>query len=313
MSKVLSDHFSHIKVSEFPQTEKNGGKVITVPLESSLKEAMNTLNENRIYSAPVYDKETSQYVGMVDMGDIVDFIAENFEETQTLGKGFEAILEQADKFVSAKVLDVIKASQRTTFVPISGEASMLQVSLLFKEHGVHRVNVFDKDEKLVNIITKSAVAEQLHKHHELLADIGQKTPIELNLGTSPVISIDISEPTIKAFQLLRSSRLYAVPVVNKQLSNAIVATISAKDVRDVCFDPSRLHLLYNPISKFLATSKSEAIDIGTPSVTCKDSDPLKLIIDKLVVNKIHRVYVLEPNTNAPKKAISLTDILNCLI
>eukprot|EP00339_Tiarina_fusa_P027515 CAMPEP_0116996528 /NCGR_PEP_ID=MMETSP0472-20121206/302_1 /TAXON_ID=693140 ORGANISM="Tiarina fusus, Strain LIS" /NCGR_SAMPLE_ID=MMETSP0472 /ASSEMBLY_ACC=CAM_ASM_000603 /LENGTH=316 /DNA_ID=CAMNT_0004695175 /DNA_START=9 /DNA_END=959 /DNA_ORIENTATION=- len=313
-NKRLCDYFSHIKVGQFPQTAKNGGKVIELDSNALLKDAVKTLTDNNIYSAPIFDTESSQYIGMLDMGDVVDFISQNFEETQTLGFGFEAIFEQAELFTSAKVCDIAKLSQRTTFVPISASASMMQVASLLREHSIHRVNVFDdKDEKLVNIITKSAIVEQLHKHHELLGDKAKMTLGELKLGTSPVISVDISEQTIKAFQLLKSTGLYAIPVVNQQIGKAIVATISAKDVRTACFDPARLHLLYAPISKFLSVnSEEEGTNEGNPSVSCCDSDPLKLVIDKLAVNRIHRVYVLDPVTNAPKKAVSLTDILHCL-
>lgn len=313
MSKTLSNYFAHITVKDFPQTSKNDGKVIVVKSTDNLKAVMGVLVDNNIYSTPIYDEELKQYIGMVDMGDIVDFISKNFEETQMLGKGFEAIFNQAEKFISAKVIDVIAESQRTPFVPISVKASMLDVAMLFNEHNVHRVNVFDDDENLINIITKSALLEQLQKHKELVSEFSKRTASELNLGTSPVISVDISDSTFKAFNILRESNLYAVPVVNIQLGNSIVANISAKDVRAACSDPSRLHLLYGPISKFLATVTKDSVDIASPSITCKDTDTFESILEKLVVNKIHRVYVIDPKSNAPKKVISLTDILHCVV
>lgn len=313
MSRTLCNFFSHITVGGFPKTSKNGGKVIQVKSTDNLKEVMGVLVDNNIYSAPIYDEDVEQYIGMVDMGDIVDFISKNFEETQMLGKGFEAIFNQAEKFISARVIDVIAESQRTPFVPISEHSNMLEVARLFNEHNVHRVNVFNDEEKLVNIITKSAVLEQLQKHKELITELTKKTASELKLGTSPVVTVDISDTTFKAFNILRESNLYAVPVVNIQLGNAIVANISAKDVRVACSDPSRLHLLYGPISKFLASINNDSIDIASPSITCKDTDTFESIIEKLVVNKIHRVYVIDPKTNAPKKVISLTDILHCLV
>jgi len=229
-----------------------------------------------------------------------------------MGNGFEAILNQADAFVSVNVETIANSSERKNFIPISGNADMLQVAKLLTEHSVHRVNVFDDNEKLINIITKSAVVSQLDKHSKDLGITGKKTVKELNLGSSPVISIDISSHTIEAFKLLYESNMYAVPVVNKQIGNQIVANISAKDVRQVCFDPSRFHLLYSPISQFLSKIHSDAIDIGTPSITCTENDTLSFIIKKLVLNKIHRLYVIDKN-NTPKKVITLTDIISIVI
>merc|ERR1712137_1383334 len=250
-----------------------------------IKDTMLVLNKHNIYSAPIYDEEKKQYVGMIDLADIVDFIAKNFEETQMLG---------------------------TTFVPVSIHANMMNVASLLKQHNMHRVNVLDDEGNLVNIVTKSAIIEQLHKHHELLGDTGSMTLAQLKLGTPPGSWIDIKDQTVKAFLLLRSSNRYAIPVVNKELGNSIVATISVKDIRSVCVDPSRMHLLYSPVTQFLAANAAENVNIKCPSITCTNEDPLKLIIDKLAVNKIHRVYVLNKN-NVPIKEISLTDILNCLV
>ena len=64
------------------------------------------MNDHQIYSAPIYDEEKGEYVGMVDMVDIVEFIAQNFEEAQMLGEGFEAIFEQAERFGSTLVTDL---------------------------------------------------------------------------------------------------------------------------------------------------------------------------------------------------------------
>jgi len=310
--KTLANYFSKITVKQFPLTEKNDGNVVQVKLTDPIKDTMLVLNKHNIYSAPIYDEEKKQYVGMIDLADIVDFIAKNFEETQMLGKGFEAIFEQAEKFISAKVSDVSAHCHRTTFVPVSIHANMMNVASLLKQHNVHRVNVLDDEGNLVNIITKSAIIEQLHKHHELLGDTGSMTLAQLKLGTPPGSWIDIKDQTVKAFLLLRSSNRYAIPVVNKELGNSIVATISVKDIRSVCVDPSRMHLLYSPVTQFLAANAAENVNIKCPSITCTNEDPLKLIIDKLAVNKIHRVYVLNKN-NVPIKEISLTDILNCLV
>ena len=74
---------------------------------SVLTKHSQTLNHHQIYSAPVYNEESKEYVGMIDMLDMVEFISQNFDEAQLLGEGFEAIFEQAERFGSTPIHDVV--------------------------------------------------------------------------------------------------------------------------------------------------------------------------------------------------------------
>ena len=197
-------------------------------------------------------------------------------------------------------------------VKVPGDADMHSVVKLLSDTRIHRVNVCDSEGNLSNIITQSSVLDHLQKHRETIKPLARKTIGELKMGTSPVFSVDISSQTIDAFKTLRKHHLYAVPVVNKQLGGAIVANISAKDVRAACKDPSRLYLLYSPISQFLNVVHQTELDIGAPSITCSNTDTISALIQKLVLNRIHRVYVLNER-NAPERVVSLTDLLHTLV
>ena len=50
---------------------------------------------------------------MIDMLDIVEFISQNFDEAQLLGEGFEAIFEQAERFGSTHVHEVVGTSSQS--------------------------------------------------------------------------------------------------------------------------------------------------------------------------------------------------------
>lgn len=299
-------------VSQFASTGKNGGKVIVLEAEDSVRHAMQTLVSNRIYSAPVYSEKEEQYIGMFDMIDVVEFIADTFDKAEMMGPGFEAILEQAEKFGSAKLHEVADFSKRDPFVPVPDDADMLPIVEILADYDVHRVNVFNSEGKLTNIITQSAVVDMLASRLKDVQDIASKTVEELNLGSSPVASVDITDSTIQAFKLLKKKKVYAIPVVNKGLNGAIVANISAKDVRAVCGTPAQLHLLHEPISHFLATLHQDEIDIRTPSITVKTTDTLADVIKKLTVNRIHRVYTLNAD-NSPHSVITLTDVLKVFV
>lgn len=268
---------------------------------------MQTLVSNGIYSAPVRSKSEDQFIGMFDMIDVVHFIAENFEEASIMGPGFEAEFQQAEKFLHALVKDVVDFSRRNPFVPVPDDASMFTIGELLADLSVHRVNVFNSEGKLANIITQSAMVDLLDKNLDRTPELAQKTVGAV--GHSPVFSVDISEPTINAFRALYEHSLYAVPVVNKLNGNAIVANISAKDVKIVCSTPAHLSLLHAPISQFLSVVHQQEIDICTPSITVQPSDTLKKAMSTIIANRIHRVYVINAD-NTIASVVSLTDILH---
>ena|SRR3990167_6065250 len=108
MPKELREKLQSIIVSHFDKPVINGGKVITLQHSTHMKEAVKTLTDNRIYSAPVWNEEVKQFIGVIDMIDVVEFISNNFDQaSKFLGDGFEAIFEQATRFLSSTVGDIV--------------------------------------------------------------------------------------------------------------------------------------------------------------------------------------------------------------
>jgi len=298
-----------IKVSDFPHADKNGGKILQFDSHEKIRSAMKKLVELNVHSAPVWDEAEQQYIGMLDMIDIVEFITEVFDESEVKGEGFESVAEQVERFSTNEVKNVADLSRRNPFVPVPDDADLYPVVEILSRFDVHRVNVFDKDGKLSNIITQSAVVDLLAKNLDKIGDVANKSIAELGIGGSPVITVNIRERTINAFRTIREHHLYALPVIGAD--GAIVANISAKDMRLIARSPANFYMLYEPISHFLAEMHQDEIDVKTPAIVCKPTDTLATVIRKLVQNRIHRVYVLN-HDNSPAKVVSLTDVLQTL-
>ena len=188
--------------------------------------------------------------------------------------------------------------------------NLLKIAEVLSRHAVHRVNIFNDKGELVNIITQSAVIDLLYKNVNKIA-VAHKTIEELNIGSFPVISVDIHTRTIDAFNILCEKKLYSIPVVNKELHNSLVTNLSVKDSRTVLLDPAHLHLVYKPLVEFIGDLHSEDVDIRTPSFTVTKNDTLAHVLQKFVVNKVHRVYLLKAD-GSPDRVISLTDILRVI-
>ena len=102
----IKEQLANIPISAFPPPQRNGGKVITIQHDATLLEALEILSTNKIYSAPVWNTSEQQFIGLIDVIDIVEFVAANFDETAILTVD-RAIFEQNERFKTTKVVDVV--------------------------------------------------------------------------------------------------------------------------------------------------------------------------------------------------------------
>jgi CBS domain-containing protein len=82
--RLLNTAFTNVQVSSFPDLPS--GKVVEIPGDSSIAQAVQTLAENDIFSAPVTNPEASptdswaaRYKGMVDYPSIILWVLEQAE------------------------------------------------------------------------------------------------------------------------------------------------------------------------------------------------------------------------------------------
>lgn len=213
--------------------------------------------------------------------------------------------------------------------------------------GVHRAIVIDHDGKLKNIITQSAIVvrseqrnlefasalvlkkilqEFLFQHRRNLTDILEKSIFELDLGAKEVLAVKTSDLVIDAFRQLVTHKVTAVGVVNHE--GVLIGNISSRDLR-VRFERKRaLHscliltslalqtaatakdtvkYLYSPVAEFLAAKRSNPNAPAT-AVACKPNDSFGTLLEKIHINKIHRVYVVNEHFH-PIGVVALKEVL----
>uniref|UniRef100_A0A7N0VME0 CBS domain-containing protein n=1 Tax=Kalanchoe fedtschenkoi TaxID=63787 RepID=A0A7N0VME0_KALFE len=84
LQETLTNAFAHIPVSSFPMVP--GGKVIEIPADTSIGEAVKTLSEANILSAPVRNSDAdssadwkNRYMGIIDYSAIILWVLEKAE------------------------------------------------------------------------------------------------------------------------------------------------------------------------------------------------------------------------------------------
>jgi CBS-domain-containing membrane protein len=96
---------------------------------------------------------------MVDYADIVEFAVQVVEDTRQLGlvTDYRTILEQSERFITTKVIDIVDSSRIDPLQPVTGKDPLAKVIEILGLKGLHRIVVLNNDNLLDGIITQSAV------------------------------------------------------------------------------------------------------------------------------------------------------------
>lgn len=287
----------------YPQRQK----LIVIQTTDSIPKALKTLSHHNIYSAPVYDAKLDEYIGFIDMVDIVACIVEIFQETELLGEDFaEYTLDQKENlFAQQHAEKVADLSKRNQLIKLDRKQPLVRALEMFKATGVHRIAITKrKGKKIRNILTQSAIVDWIHRHPQLLPrSVLDKTIKELNLGTKNVISIREDEKALEAFKKMTNHRINGVAVVDHH--GKLVTSISAKDIRVL-----EKKLLFITLYKSAKDFAKHAHSVSVIEVT--ESTKLRDLISKLSKQKRHRAFVVD-DEKKPIAVISLGDVLGVLI
>jgi len=271
--------------------------------------ALGLLRKSNVLSAPVLDKECNEYIGFVDMVDLVQLIVDEFTETELQGESLLSLVEMSDTFQKTRVKDIINLSSRDPFVPVQDGSSLFSVIEVMAKHKVHRVPLIDHQGRVSNLITQSAIVSYLAMHLPELGPITEKTVAEFLPGHKEVITVDINARAIEAFKSMVEHKVSAVGVVDEE--GKLTGNISVKDIRVVAANPRFIQRLYWDVREFLFKINSERVNIVNPAISCSAKDTWGQVIQRLAASKVHRIYVVANFT--PISVISLFDALVVLL
>jgi len=131
---------------------------------------------------------------------------------------------------------------------------------------------------------------------------------DVNIHSSPVVSVTTTTPTIDTFKLMDSAKKTALAVIDPD--GKLIGSISAKDLKLFIESSCSYDVLKLPIMTFLQQIRSQQIDIRTPTVSCHLAETLALAIAKLAATEVHRLYIVDSSEDyTPVGVISLTDVL----
>lgn len=306
MSDVIRELFANIKVEDVP-TEKN--HVIEIASTETIEEAFSKLVDNYVLSAPVFDVATQQYVGFLDMKDLVSvvvFVADRKEEDHD---HIRHLLKNLTTYrYPTDGLTVTYLARRHPFHPVKLGSPLLK-ACEFLERRIHRVPLVNDAGKVVKILSQSAVVKLLQTKLAGLGAAAQKTVTELQLGNKNVMKVTGDTPALEAFRLMESKNLSGLGVVDK--NGRLIGNVSSRDVKEFIVTAPAVSSLQMPVAQFLQKLRQEQIisDVH-PTISCFGNSSFLYAVSKVVATRLHHLYVVDSEaTFRPVGVFSLTDII----
>ncbi|TPX55800.1 hypothetical protein PhCBS80983_g05009 [Powellomyces hirtus] len=285
-----------------------------VPVES----ACETLINNGISSAPVWDKDRNVFVGMFDYRDVVTYVLVGLSKDIPLDESasmeFKELVRLARSREPVPVKLAADISHKNPFYSVLEQTHLLQVAELFSST-IHRVAVMDSN-GLKGIISQSTVIQYLYKNIEKFPDVQEvfaKSIRELGLGTKAIIAVEGSATVLDALKLMAKHDVSSLAVLNA--SGGIVANLSMSDIKWV-MRSFKFNLLWQTCLHFVGFIDSEqGIMDGRdklPVFDVLETSTLGYAVGKMIATKAHRVWVVERATGPPVSVVTLTDVFRMI-
>eukprot|EP00698_Gefionella_okellyi_P016988 TRINITY_DN4925_c0_g1_i1.p1 TRINITY_DN4925_c0_g1~~TRINITY_DN4925_c0_g1_i1.p1 ORF type:complete len:295 (+),score=51.73 TRINITY_DN4925_c0_g1_i1:160-1044(+) len=269
------------------------------------------LVDNYILSAPVFDPTTQQYIGFLDMKDLVSIVVhvagqkaqhDQIQHVRTLLKSLDSY-----SYPTEGVTISYLARRRPFHSVLIGSPLIKAVEIL--ERRIHRVAIVDAQGKVVKILSQSAVVKYLSQHMETLGSSIHRELADLKLGIKTVFQVNEQQSALESFKLMEQKNVSGVAVVDKA-TGRLTGNVSSRDLKKFIHAPS-FGLLHSPVSQFLKVLRQEDIsDTRQPTVACFANSTFAHAIGLISATRLHHLYVVDNEREyKPVGVISLTDIL----
>jgi len=301
------------KASSIPAPET----VVIIDSKTPLYDAFETLIKHNILSAPVYNKETREYVGFLDVRDLVSFVVFVYDEQKVNDNTrLRDLIQHGTGQYRTPTTDGASTSylaRRNRFLSVEPDAPLLRVVEILAK-GSHRVPVVNAQGTVINVISQSTVIKFLA---DRLQDAILENPVDPKfsdlpgVGSKPVLSVGKKASLISTYRMMDQKKRSGIAIVDE--TGRFVGTTTGKDLGLFLENPS-LGVLNMPIFEHLQLIRSKQVDIKSPSIAVFEHDKVSRAIGLIAATRVHRVFVVDDEKHyRPIRIVSITDILKYLI
>jgi len=258
--------------------------VVYVDTNTSLEETCKLLGKNDISAVPILDVSSNSFVGMVDIIDIAFFIANTYEQKRKAteeGRGFNL-------FSDVRAFDLLPISDEGKLMYTFSPKMSLDCVLEPFSKGIHRALVTTEGDQKYHILSQVDIVKFLYESGqfgEWFATSLQDTRAIFEFKPK-MASISGDAPAIEGFKKLGRNKFGAVAVLDAD--GTLIGNLSASDLRGVAVE-YLIKTILRPAKKFLELVKG----IDAVPVIAKMDDSLGSVVEKLLDNHTHRVWVVD--------------------
>mmetsp|Transcript_39331 Transcript_39331/g.80574 ORF Transcript_39331/g.80574 Transcript_39331/m.80574 type:complete len:325 (+) Transcript_39331:228-1202(+) len=274
-------------------------------------EAFKFLAENGIRACPVRSDDGAEIVGTLDLRDSCGYIVETFLTTNPKGTTALSKMPSFGKsrgYIKATATNIKEICRVRPFYVFSPDVSLLEIARTLAT-GSHIIGIGGGPEEkggLSRVVTQGMLLK-------FVAPELSNTPTPVKAAmTSSCISIRVTDPTVKGFDLMASKNVSSLAAVDE--NGVIIHNMSTSDVKIFFGTPDFEGVtdLNMPLEDFLAKKRSASAKQKTmaPISVCKEDDDLSNVVTKLVKTGYHRVWVVKDKK--PIGVLSLTDVFKKL-
>jgi CBS domain-containing protein len=200
-------HHPYVKLLKETKVEDlapNLETLVVLDRDITVPDALQRLIEVSVVSAPVMDTKKQTYIGLVDTLDILAYVVGIFEDVEHKGATIFSRLSTGEKFNNQPIGDITDFAHNP-FTPVLFGSNVFDACKLLVEKKSHRAPIVDHTGRIISILTQSAIVNHLANHIGCLGELGKKSVDELQLGTSPVITVPKQMRAIDAFKRMHES------------------------------------------------------------------------------------------------------------
>lgn len=280
----------------------NSTKIVVFDTRLKMKKAFFALVHNSIRSAPLWDSNIQDFVGMLTITDFINVLIKHYKSP--LEKIWELEEHQIEKWRSLS-----KKNIHSTLLRISPTESLYAGVQMLMKNKIHRLPVIDEETgNAMYILTHKKILGYIYQH---LDDLGMpdflgRTIHEIGIGTyHGIATIEPSAKLIEVLNLFHARGVSALPIIDEE--RKCIDVYSRFDVMNLAAERT-----YNNLN----ITVSEALQYRQVTeegvYKCHADETFYAIIDRIVNAKVHRLIVVD-GSDRIIGIVSLSDILRFLV
>ncbi|XP_047136471.1 5'-AMP-activated protein kinase subunit gamma-1-like isoform X1 [Hydra vulgaris] len=279
----------------------HSAKIVVVDAKIKVKKAFFALVHNGIRSAPVWDSELQEFVGMLTITDFITILIQYYKSPMV--KMWELEEHRIETW-----RELFKGSLQNFLIRISPTESIYTAVKMLVFNKIHRLPVIDPDTgNALFILTHKKVLRFIYNHIDDLAmpDFLGSSLQELGIGSYNVIKIHPWTTVIEALHIFHQKRVSALPIVDEK--NHCVDIYSKFDVINLAAERT-----YNNLDVTVQEALEHRQEGFEGVHKCLPTESLYVIIDRIANAQVHRLVVVD-EFNKILGVVSLSDILRFIV